>query len=737
MIKFKSLPIILLSCVFVFTSSARALALDPPTAPTQPTAPTPPPEPTESPAPTSSSAPTASPTSSPTPTSEATPAPLQSQTPSPAPDPTPAPTILGDDTGSQDESGTVGNTTIDTGDGSTSATITNTGGTNQASITSGSGESVGIINSGNGSSSDNSGSVTLVDGNQLNQTNQAVVVNDLDLATNTGNNTASNNVGDSTIKTGDANTTATVVNSLNTNLAGAVMAEFNVVDDQQGDIILDFAAGCVSGCSAFGDAEASNTDNGADSTNTASIDSVAETTTFQQNDATVENNLTLSSDSGSNTASANTKGDNTIDTGDANTSASILNFANNNLAGNVLYGVVNIFGNLVGDIVLPDNYAQAPANTSGSQTLAANTGNGADSTNTAVINQTNTDETFQTNSADIENNLLLSANSGDNQTSANTGGNSFIDSGDTKAQASVLNIANTNIDGGTWWLVIVNEAGQWIGKILGAPEGSNLAGSEGTEFIVNDAGEVIAVNANNGAGSTNTSSIDQTATNTTTQTNNAKIVNNLDLSANTGGNSTSKNTNGDNSIKTGDATVIASIVNFVNNNIKTNGRIVVTVVNVFGSWVGDFVTPGTHKQNDLALTDPTPTPTTTPEIGGLLDEASDQEEQISTTDENDSDSNVTKTSPKRRKTTVIQETALAQVLPTTTIYRKPLILSAVDSVEGMVDDAITQPATAAKPKPFQINLAWLMLLLPPTSLWAIAKNRAFLASLLLSLVVRA
>jgi hypothetical protein len=118
-----------------------------------------------------------------------------------------------------------------------------------------------------------------------------------------------------------------------------------------------------------------------------------------------------------------------------------------------------------------------------------------------------------------------------------------------------------------------------------------MAGSAGTQFIVNPDGTVIAKNADNGANSTNTAAVSSTNNNTTTQTNQANIVNNINLSANSGNNETKNNTGGDNSIKTGDANVMANILNFVNNNFK-DGKVVISVVNVFGSWLGSFVPPG-------------------------------------------------------------------------------------------------------------------------------------------------
>jgi hypothetical protein len=86
--------------------------------------------------------------------------------------------------------------------------------------------------------------------------------------------------------------------------------------------------------------------------------------------------------------------------------------------------------------------------------------------------------------------------------------------------------------------------------------------------------------------------INITNTTTTTQTNNAKIENNVNLSANAGGNNASYNTGGNSNVSTGDTQVIVNIVNFVNTNITGGGKLVVTVVNVFGSWLGDFVAPG-------------------------------------------------------------------------------------------------------------------------------------------------
>jgi hypothetical protein len=260
--------------------------------------------------------------------------------------------------------------------------------------------------------------------------------------------------------------------------------------------------------------------------------------------------------------------------------------------------VVNIFGDLVGDILFPEEFM---VNCCGGDSTASNTGNGSYSVNDANIDTTSNENTFQNNDASITNDLVFDAQTGDNESNYNTGGNSTIKTGNTTVEANVLNIANTNLIGGNMWLVLVNEAGNWIGKILGAPDDANFAGSAGTEFNVDENGFITASNSGNGSGSINNNDVTNTTTDTTTQNNNADIANTLNLSANTGGNQANANTGGDSKIETGDATIVANLVNFVNNNIKGNGKLFVTVVNVFGSWFGDFVSPGTEKQTASAL----------------------------------------------------------------------------------------------------------------------------------------
>lgn len=527
------------------------------------------------------------------------------EAPNPSPEPTPIPeqTVVNTQESEVGHSGVssdgnVGDTTIDTGDANNAGGIYNLANSNL----SGSGGALGgssgtsISNTGNGAGSDNNGSAIIVNNNNTDQYNSVVIINNANQSAITGDNSASKNVGDSSITTGDANVSGTVITAANTNVDGVAVSEFNIVDDHNGDFLLDFGANCISGCGG-GPIAVENSNNGANSNNTGEVNNTTNNNTNQLNDGTVTNNIDFLADSGHNATDKNTGGTSEITTGDASVAANLLTFLNNNIAGGVMFGVVNIFGNLIGDIILPDNvFDQFACGACGGDTNITNSNNGSGSDNNALVNDITNNNVFQSNDATIENNLTLSAESGKNSASKNNQGDVNITTGSTIVDASILNIANMNLLGSDMWLVLINEAGNWIGKLFGAPTGSILAGSNNAEFALSPNGQINVTNADNGAGSTNNGTVNNTTNNNLNQTNTANVVNNVNLFANTGKNSADKN-NGDVNITTGDAQAIANIVNFVNNNIA-GGRLLVTFVNVFGSWTGDFLTPGSKKDSN-------------------------------------------------------------------------------------------------------------------------------------------
>lgn len=603
-----------------------------------------------------------------------------------------------ENTGSQNESSQTGNTTINTGEAQASGSLSNIGNTNVAS-TANSEVGIGgvtILNNQNGSQSTNTGSVVVNDESLTNQNNNASLDNSLIVASSSGKNDANNNVGSSTINTGDANTSGTILNSVNTNIAGAVVSEFNVVDDQIGDLILDYQANCISGCSAFGGVEIENTTNGSNSDNLSEVDIISNELTFQNNDAEVENVLDLSANTGDNSTSANTGGDNVINTGDANVSGSVLNFLNNNIAGNVIYGIVNIYGELIGDIVVPDGYVNTgfsfPVN-------MANTNNGSESQNSSNVDLLTSDFTSQFNDADIVNNLVIDANTGVNETNANTGGDNSIYTGDIDVDAQILNIANNNFVGGDWWIVLVNEAGNWVGRIF-APVTSFNGGSfamSGGNAEVGENGDINIKNSGNGSGSENIASLTNEGSDVTLQSNEAVIVNNINLSANTGNNSANNNTGGDSMIKTGDANIQFNLINFLNNNFA-GGNVFLTVVNVFGNWVGDFIAPGGVKAEE----------NTNPAIGGVENIPSVNSSNQSSSSNNSSSSS----SSQSAATNAVISTP--SVLGTKTWKAKNKIASIGSGVSDEKDNlalADTSLPNSEKSKT-KINLAWGLIILP-------------------------
>ena len=310
--------------------------------------------------------------------------------------------------------------------------------------------------------------------------------------------------------------------------------------------------------------------------------------------------------------------------------------------------------------------------------------------------------------------MVLDTQTGENDTNFNTDGNSNIKTGNANIVANVLNIANMNIIGGTWWLEIVNEGGNWIGKILGAPDGSNLASSSLIEFLIDPVtGGVTATNSGNGAGSDNQANANNTVNNNVNQTNTAVVNNELNLSANTGGNTSSFNTGGSSDITTGNANIVANIVNFVNNNITGGGKLVVTLVNVFGSWMGDFVAPGTSKNNNS---------NDSPGIGGPVaqtqevNSSSSQSQSSNSSSENSgNDINITTVANNNPITNTVRILAAA-----TGSFQGLKILSAANS------DEVSPSVNTAGAKKITLNLAWIITFAPVIlMLYLISKKYLF------------
>ena len=260
---------------------------------------------------------------------------------------------------------------------------------------------------------------------------------------------------------------------------------------------------------AFADTTLVISGNGADSENEVEIKLNQSTVVTQNNDATIDNHVNASSDTGDNEAEENTGGDVSISTGDATTDVNVQNTVNSNAAS------VDCCGNNNVDVLI--------------------SGNGADSENEVEVKDGKDSgvEVYQKNVADVKNHVDADSNSGDNEAEENTGGDVSIETGDASATVAVSTTANANL----------------------AQVGGN--GSTPTMSL-----RIL----DNGADSENEIELDLDGGVLLTQDNDAEVKNKVDADADTGDNEAEENTGGDVSIETGDATVDVTVDNMVNFN---------------------------------------------------------------------------------------------------------------------------------------------------------------------------
>ena len=428
--------------------------------------------------------------------------------------------------------------------------IVNTGSGSNNQITSdGSGGAAAI--SGTGANSNNTISSTGRDSLTGNFTTVATVNNTLNSTANSGAVTLSQNTTTGDAASGNAAAMANIVNLLQStsNALGkdgnTVTFVANINGDVNGDLLLNPAMlGLIQPAGSQ------------PSGNTA-------LTVNDQTNASINNNIKLSAASGNTTSSQNTTaGDAT--TGNAQAVANIVNVIDSAItAGKSFFGVININGNLNGDILLPPNFVD--------QLLAANVPTvqidttGANSTN--GITNTASHDTAVTNVANegINNNVTASAASGNvNSTQNTTAGNAT--SGTAKTNITAFNLTGNNVIGGNDLLVFVNVLGQWVGLIVNAPAGANAAALGGG----------ITTNAPTGNTST-----------TINKNTNEQINNNVTVAAKSGDVSQTQNTSAGNATS-GNADVAVNLLNIAHSSLSLSNWFGVLFINVFGSWHGSF-----------------------------------------------------------------------------------------------------------------------------------------------------
>ncbi len=629
--KHRSYKILNLFLIFVLVINVSSLAtadvaasLVFPTAPTAPTAPSAPSAPSAPTAPTAPSAPSApSVPTSPTPPTQApsapsapkqpkqytqnpTPTPTESQSQPQAPSqpqqPAPAtplqeqtssqgttssPTQYSDTTGKQDGGYGVGDAAIATGNADVTANLSTQANTNAyTSLPKTSDVTTEMYKNGADSTNviDYSGSTL----EEVYQQNNLLLYNDMNVEANSGDNTIAKNTGGSnTITTGDATAQVNVFNFGNANFANVAVAEFDAYDTTAGDIYLDTLS--------YAPAQsliANTNGNGAGSSNTTQVGTGSTVLIFQDNFAEVTNDVDIEVNTGDNEITKS-MGDSSITTGDANVFANIVNFLNTNFVGlgNLLVGVVNIFDGYQGDVYLPDTNNLALTNPNTSITLE---NNGAGSANGVTVTDEELMFLTQNNTAVINNTVNIDAVTGENDASKNTGGNIAVKTGNVDSHVSTTTVAGQNFiaNDSTINLVFVNKDG------VITPYYVDLAGN------LMPVPQVYAGIGGNGAYSENIIATSDVDVVDITQNNTAVVNNNLNIKANTGGNTVDKNTGGNIAIETGDVSVLASITNFVGNNFIGN-NLVVTFVNALGDWAGSVLPSWAQPktENDISEQD--------------------------------------------------------------------------------------------------------------------------------------
>lgn len=400
--------------------------------------------------------------------------------------------------------------------------------------------SEGSSTSNTGPDSNNSQSNNTNASSQTTINNGLGVNNTVNGTAGSGNSTVSQNTIAGSALSGDAQSIANIINMLQSATVlgeqGITTFQTDITGDVVGDLIINpdliFNVGPGS--------QNSSKEN-------TSIKSGVDVNT----DAKIKNDVELAATSGNAKVDSNTEaGDAT--SGNAYVMANVVNVLNSVISANQSFlGLINIYGNLDGDILFPPETID--------KLLKSNV-----PTSTVTINNvTGEVELNSANNLKTSNNISLDANSGTATVNGNNTAGSAA-SGEAKTNMTVLNLTGSEVIASNSILVFVNVLGTWVGMIMNAPEGSTAAALGGgvSESNINAEAEV----------------------NSTT---NASIDNDIKLKATTG-NAAVTNNNKAGNATTGNAYAAANVANINNSSLKLSNWFGMLFINVFGSWTGSF-----------------------------------------------------------------------------------------------------------------------------------------------------
>lgn len=278
----------------------------------------------------------------------------------------------------------------------------------------------------------------------VHNSNDVSIINTVKVSASTGDNTGYSD-GTAIINTGDAYASANILNIANTNIVGSkyLILNFDSFGDFSGDIVFPSAVALQKFFTAGVGAGAGGLD------------------IENENNVEVLNAVGTSADTGNNTANSDDTA--AIETGKASAYSNIFNQLNTNLFNSGNFSVVfRVHGDWIGDVFsLPEGVSYG--GDGGAFFFDVSGGTTHSSLGVGSVSIQNT------NNAYIENNILVSAETGGNMVIGEDG--ALISTGDAYASANITNVANTNIIGQNWILAIINIFGDFTGNVsFGKPD---------------------------------------------------------------------------------------------------------------------------------------------------------------------------------------------------------------------------------------------------------------------------
>ena len=442
-----------------------------------------------------------------------------------------------------------------------------------------------------GDDSENLALGTETDNLAVDNGNTAYVDNQMTVGATSGANVVTDNDGDATLTTGDLELIANMLNILNLNITGEDFLHLivNIFGTLNGPLDLDDIASIL----GYADDDAleiiaENDDMGEDSVNTAEATKNEMTDINNSNTAVVNNEMNVSGVSGGNDVSGN---DGTADvvTGRIQILANIMNFINANFSGEKWsFIMINIFGGLMGDIILPGTDQYLGEREIGS--AAYNTNPGEDSINNQSATSTETTSATNTNGVSLTNDVNADGVSGNNEQNLNDDGGHTTVTGGVDVVTQIMNFLNFNITGNNWVFLIVNVFGTWMGKIVGFADLGIMDAPTGGSFAALSVGgggtATTAANTNTGEGSENTATATYTSDTNINNQNSADVTNTMNIEGISGENSVNGN-DGTTHLTTGWVEISANLLNIINMNVAGRSWMIV-FLNVFGDFVGNM-----------------------------------------------------------------------------------------------------------------------------------------------------